>query len=237
MSDAAAEKKAPAPAGSGGGGGGSKILLILVLVNTLSVLGVIGLAVYTKLIFQKPKITEQAERARLEAMKASPTPPPVSGLIEFKQVTVNIAPSGPLPKPGETGEAAAFKGKLHYLTLAFSLEIKDMAQQNVIEELRPRIMDRVLALLGRKSAQDLSTVQGRYILRTQIIDIANDLILNEEDPAPAPASASQSPASEHTASGDGHAAPSGHDAKPAGKPIRLREPLVTNVYFTHFIAQ
>ena len=213
------ESPAQEPAASSGGSKESKLPLILALVNTLAIVAVIGLAVYTRLVFKKPKITEKAERARLEAIKASPSPPPVSGLIEFKQVTLNIAPSGPAPK-NEPGEPSTFKGKLHYLTIAFALEIKDMKQQALIEELRPRIMDRILALLGRKAFQELSTVQGRYILRTQIIDITNDLILTSEDP-PSPSD------------------PSGNAGAESHKNalVKLREPLVTNVFFTQFIAQ
>ena len=213
------ESPAQEPAANTGGSKESKLPLLLALVNTLAIVAVIGLAVYTRLVFKKPKITEKSERARLEAMKASPTPPPVSGLIEFKQVTLNIAPSGPAPK-NEPGETNTFKGKLHYLTIAFALEIKDMKQQSLIEELRPRIMDRILALLGRKTFQELSTVQGRYILRTQIIDITNDLILTSEDSTSTPE-------------------PSGTSGSEGTKSslVKLREPLVTNVFFTQFIAQ
>ena len=85
-------------------GGPSKLPMLLLLVNTVCIIAVIGLAVYTKLIFKHPKITEKGERERLAAIAAAPAPPTKPGTIEFKQMTVNIAPSG---APGAQGEPTA----------------------------------------------------------------------------------------------------------------------------------
>jgi flagellar basal body-associated protein FliL len=168
-------KEAPKEAKPKESGGPSKLPILLALVNTICILGVIGLAVYTKLIFKRPKITEKAERARIEAIAAKPLPPAKTGIVEFKQMTVNIAPSG---GPGGPGEPAAgtSRTKSHYVTLGFVLEIRDEGRKADIEELRPRIMDKILQILGRKQVSDLSTVQGRYLLRSQILDVTNELL-------------------------------------------------------------
>jgi flagellar basal body-associated protein FliL len=156
----------------------SKVSLLLVLLNTVAVLGAVGVAVYTQILFKRPAITEDAERAKIAAAKASPAPPAVSGLIHFEAVTVNIKSTPTNPKPDD-GTAEQIQGKLHYCTLGFSLEMRDMAHQGIIEALRPVIMDRMLSMLGRKNFQELTTVQGRYVLRTQLLDLANELLLKE----------------------------------------------------------
>ena len=161
--------------GAGGGGLASKLPMILALVNTLAILGVIGLAVYTKLIFKKPKVTEAQERARIKAIAEAPKPIPTPALIEFAQMTVNIAPTKSPAATGEGAEGSA-KAKMHYLTLAFMMEIADDKLKVKVEELRPRIMDKMLAVLSRKAFLELSTVQGRWLLRSQFLEITNDLL-------------------------------------------------------------
>jgi flagellar basal body-associated protein FliL len=174
MADHGAEPKKEAK-GGGGGGLASKLPMILALVNTLAILGVIGLAVYTKLLFKKPKVTEAQERARIKAIADAPKPIPTPALIEFTQMTVNIAPTKSPAASGEGAEGSA-KAKMHYLTLAFMLEIADDKLKAKVEELRPRIMDKMLAVLSRKAYIELSTVQGRWLLRSQFLEITNELL-------------------------------------------------------------
>jgi flagellar basal body-associated protein FliL len=73
-------------------------------------------------------------------------------------------------------------------------------------------MDYLLSLLGRKAFADLTTVQGRYLLRSQISEIVNQLVNGEMDEKDTPGKAPQ----HHVGGG---------------------APLVTNVYFTQFIVQ
>jgi flagellar basal body-associated protein FliL len=96
-------------------------------------------------------------------------------MIEFEQMTVNIAPTV-TPGANPEGAPGGGKPKMHYLTMAFTLQIKDDKIKTKVEEIRPRIMDKMLAILSRKQVQDLSTVQGRWLLRSQFLDITNDLL-------------------------------------------------------------
>jgi flagellar basal body-associated protein FliL len=175
MSDHGGAEKKEGTTKGGGGGLKDKLPLLLALLNTLTILGVVGLAVYTKILYQKPKVTEAAERARLKAVASAPKPVPVPAMVEFPQLTINIAPT---LTPAATGEGApgASKPKMHYLTMAFMLKIRDDSLKTKVEELRPRIMDKMLAILSRKQVQELSTVQGRWLLRSQFLEITNDLL-------------------------------------------------------------
>ena len=169
------DAKKEGAAKGGGGGLKDKLPILLALVNTLAILGVVGLAVYTKLIYKKPKVTEAQERARLKAVASAPKPIPTPAMIEFEQMTVNIAPSL-TPAAATEGNPGGGKPKMHYLTMAFTVQIKDDKIKAKVEELRPRIMDKMLAILSRKQLQDLSTVQGRWLLRSQFLEITNDLL-------------------------------------------------------------
>ena len=152
--------------------------LIVALVNTLAVLGVLGLLVYTRMIYKKPQITEAGERQRLASLHASPTPPAAPGLIVFDAVTVNIESMPAVPKAAE-GTARQIEGKLHYVTVGFAIEIRDINKKDQVDILKPIIMDKLLSMLGRKSFSELTTVQGRYILRTHLLDVVNQLLTNE----------------------------------------------------------
>jgi flagellar basal body-associated protein FliL len=74
------------------------------------------------------------------------------------------------------GSAKQISGKLHYVTMAFNLEIRDAELKSLLDEIKPLYMDNLLNMLGRKTYADLTSVQGRYVLRNQIMDLANKLI-------------------------------------------------------------
>jgi flagellar FliL protein len=170
------ESAAPAPAASGSSSGGSKFGLpvIVGLLNTLVLLGALGTAAYTLLMFKRPEITEEQERAKLEALRASPSPAPSTGYIEVPAFSVNIR-STPA-QPGSIGYDPQIAGKLHYVSLGFSLEMKHMDVADDFEVIKPMFMDRLLQLLGKKEFNELTTVQGRYLVRNEIMELANELL-------------------------------------------------------------
>jgi len=156
---------APAAADSASGGGlASKLPLLLALLNTVALLGALGVFAYTKLLFKRPAITEQSERERLAEIHASPLPAAQPALVDFAKVTINL--SSPTPKQ-------------HYVTLAFAVELRDERWKGTLEMLKPHVMDRILSMLGKKLPSELTTVQGRYVLRTQILEHANELMAKE----------------------------------------------------------
>jgi flagellar basal body-associated protein FliL len=186
MSDAKAAEPAAAEADTGPKP--SKIPLILGALNTLVILGAVGMLSYTKLVYKRPQITEDAERDRLAAEKASPKPTINTGYVAFEPVTINISPSPPNLKPAD-GTAGQIQGKLHYATIGFSLELNNIGRKDEVEALRPMIADQFLALVGRKQFHELTSVQGRYVLKTQLIEIVNGLSAKRlpagaEDPGP-----------------------------------------------------
>ena len=161
---------------SAGGSGGSKFGLpvLIGLVNTLVLLGALGVAAYTLIVFKRPEITEEQERAKFEAMRASPSPAPSTGFIEVPVFSVNIrtTPS----QPGSLNYDPQIAGKLHYASLGFSLELKHMQVLDDFEVIKPIFMDRLLQLMGKKEFNELTTVQGRYVLRNEIMELANELL-------------------------------------------------------------
>lgn len=150
------------------------------LFNSICILAALGFLAYTKLVHKKPPITEASERARLAAKMRVQTPQSQSGTIVFESVTVNIRTNPNEPKPAP-GTANQIKGKLHYATVGFALEVRDEAKKEKVEGVRPVLIDNVLSMLGRKSFNELTTVQGRYLLRNQILDTANKLIAKNEE--------------------------------------------------------
>ena len=148
--------------------------LLLAAFNSLVALGLVGLMFYIKMVYKRPAITEDGERMRLTKMHEKKMEVVVPGLIAFEPITVNIAAQPPNPKPAD-GTARQLAGKLHYATVGFALELRDAEQKDMIESLRPVIIDRMLNLLGHKAFHELTTPQGRYVLRSQILDLTNQM--------------------------------------------------------------
>lgn len=144
--------------------------LILAAANGLFVLAVLGFAAYSKLVFKRPAITEQQERAKLSSNVLQKKEEP--GTVKFDQVTVNIA-SHPKNPEGAPGSERQLQGKLHYVTFEFTLEIRNKDKAHKIDEIREVYMDEILSTIGRKSFDELNSVQGRFLFRTQLQDIAN----------------------------------------------------------------
>lgn len=165
------------PAGDAGAssGGGSKTPIILALLNTVAALAALGTFVYTRVMFERPPITEQAERARLQQAHAKPERKPEEGMISYEKITVNIRPEPGAPEPAP-GTSEQIKGKVHYATVEMSLEVLDLNRREELDKVKAVLMDRILYVLGKKSFHELVTVQGRFVLRSEIMEIANGLL-------------------------------------------------------------
>jgi flagellar FliL protein len=142
-----------------------KIPLILGLVNTIAIVVVLALFVYTKLIFKRPAITESMERAKLSANneKAVLTQTGKRGFVPLDPITANLDPY----------TDAEGKQKTHYVSLAMSIEVRDEKEIYRFEEIKPFIQDQIIQQIGKKTFDDLNQVQGRYLFRSLIIDAAN----------------------------------------------------------------
>jgi flagellar basal body-associated protein FliL len=156
---------------------------ILVLLNTVALLGVLGLAVYTKILYKRPKITEEASRAALEKEQAHQAI--LSGankvLVKFDQIEANL-------KPSQIG--AAVEGgppvqlKPHFVTMVMSLEILDPSFEPKMKEVTPKFTDQLLQAMGQTTVDELASVQGRFILRSKISGMMNDLLRTSKNDPP-----------------------------------------------------
>ena len=143
----------------------------------------LGMFVYTRVLFKRPPITEAQERERLLKTKVEPKAMINPGLMHFDPVTVNIKAS-----PEELRAAASQSNDTpqHYVTIGFSLELRDIGEQKMVDGLRPRVVDIVLSSLSKRTYGELVTVQGRYVLRTEMIDKINELFeIKGKPPGPA----------------------------------------------------
>ena len=144
----------------------SKLPLLLVLLNTLAILGALGLMFYTQMVYKRPTITESAERKKLEdTEKEILVGEP--GQIAFEKMTVNIKPAEATPGNPK---------KLHYASFAFHMEFRDLSDQQNFETVRTKFMDQLIEHIGRKTFKELTSVQGRYLLRAELVDVGNALI-------------------------------------------------------------
>jgi flagellar basal body-associated protein FliL len=156
----------------------SKVFLIISLLNVVAMLGACSFFAYSKLFFKRNAITDERERERLSSLLAKPQAQAVPTFVKWDPLSVNIQTSPVQPKPAD-GTAQQIEGKLHYVTLALAMEIQDEPRRVVVEELKPFILDQLILLLGKKQFHELSTVQGRYILSSQILDMVNQIILSK----------------------------------------------------------
>ena len=142
-----------------------KIGLILGLVNTLAIAAVLGLFVYTKLIFKRPAITEDKERARIAKVEsAAPVSKPSDRvLMPLDPVTVNL----------DGYQGADGKPKTHYASLTLSLEVRSEQDRAKVNEAKPAILDHIIQNLSKRKFEELNQVQGRYVFKSQVIDDAN----------------------------------------------------------------
>jgi len=175
-----AEETAPEEGAKPASGGGLKALLgnlpvMVGLLSSLATLGTLGFVAYAKLIFKRPPITEYSERQRLELRKKQKVEVFNPGYIKFEKFLAHIKPEGLEPRfAGESRSGS--HPKLRYLSVAFVLEVGDESQASKIEDVKPQFMDALISTLGRKTYAELNTLQGRYLLRNEIVDQANELV-------------------------------------------------------------
>lgn len=155
--------------------GGISVGLLLGIVNTLLVLVALGVLVYTRVLFKRPPITEEGERQRISQRKTQVQSPFKPGILQLEPVTVNIRafPTGPLPAEGKTSQ---MQGKIHFVKANIALELRNIDEKAKVDDVRAVIMDKLLTLIGNKSFDEVTTVQGRYILRNDIMEMINKVI-------------------------------------------------------------
>lgn len=137
-----------------------KVSFLLIALNLIAVLAAGGSLVYTRIIFKKPVITETSERKKLFEKKKVVAEVHEAGYLTFEQTSFNLQP---------------YEGKLHYLNTTFSIQVVDASKLGDLEFLKPLILDRLQIDLIKKPFHELTTVQGRFVLKNQILDLGNKL--------------------------------------------------------------
>lgn len=154
-------------------------LPILPIVNIIAILGTAGFAYYSKISYKRPAILEEKERERISSENSTPKVAGAHAEVKFGPIMANISSYPEKPRPAD-GTQEQLEGKLHYVTLSFSMEIRDESLLETIESIRPIFLDRLNRIVGKKSFQDLTSVQGRYLLQSDLIDAANQLAAPSE---------------------------------------------------------
>lgn len=154
----------------------SKLPLILGLLNTLALVAAAGTFAYTRILFKRPEITESQERAKIQAQLDKPPAPEVPELVSFEPRTLNLKSD----RGSDTAPAApGLPGIPRYAKIGFAIEIRDTSFKDRVEAARPQILDLLLQHMGRRAVNEINTVQGRYQLKTQLIESFNGLIAQE----------------------------------------------------------
>ncbi|NDF13898.1 hypothetical protein EB061_01055 [bacterium] len=145
-----------------------KIGFILGLLNTVAIAAVLGLFVYTKLIFKRPPITESKERAKIAQKAEAPAAVDRSKtvMVPLDPVTVNL----------DTYAGADGKPKTHIVSMNLALEIVNEKARERVDSSKPAILDRIIQNLGKRKFEELNQVQGRYVFKSQVIDDANEYL-------------------------------------------------------------
>ncbi len=155
-------------------GPGLGLATILGALNALILLAAVGVTVYTKILYKPVPITEKDERESIKKKAETLESDSPRGAIEFKSFTTNIKATKLPPKVGAPPDQDGLH--LHYATISMVLETRAQGGEATFEEVRPKFMDLLIQLLGKKSMEELGSVQGRFVLRNEILDLANTLL-------------------------------------------------------------
>jgi flagellar basal body-associated protein FliL len=147
--------------------------LILGLLNTVSLFGLLGAVVYTQVLYERPRITEKTERKKIEQEFAKPPVETKRALLTFEPIQANLRPS-PIGVRVPGGPPQQMKP--HFVTMTLSLELTDEKMESTVRERLPQFQDQLLRQLGETRIDEVSTVQGRFLLRSKIAGIMNHLI-------------------------------------------------------------
>lgn len=160
-----AEKKpaeaapAPAVAAPAAPSGGKPILFIALAVFNMLVVAGVGAMIYLnkKKEMAQPKIDKVIE-GEVEAQKTeSETPTFIGKLIPLETFLVNLA--------GSRGQKLA--------KINMELEVNNDEVQKEIEKIKPKIRDIIIIVLSSKTYEQVSTREGKDVLREEIKDKVN----------------------------------------------------------------
>jgi len=140
----------------------NKILIILIGVFLLIVVAMGGgfFMMWNKMSSMNVQNSEDAEIA-METEEEVETMGPTKKLETF---IVNLAD----------------KGGTRYLRVSMDLELENEEGVKVVEKRLPKIRDAILMILPTKKYEDIDTVEGKSVLRNEILTKLNELMKPEE---------------------------------------------------------
>lgn len=146
--------EAKAEAAPAGGGSKKKLIIIIVAVLILAIGG--GAGAFFMLKGQDTSAEHEEEPVKKKSKKKKKeVGPPV--YVPVEPFTVNLQP--------EEGE--------QYLQLAFTLQVGDAEQSEVIKNNMPKVRSRILLLLSSKKASEINTPEGKQALSKEILEQVN----------------------------------------------------------------
>jgi flagellar protein FliL len=147
--------EAKAEAAPAGGGSKKKLIIIIVAVLILAIGGGAGAFFMLKGHDSASAEHEEEPVKKKSKKKKKEAGPPV--YVPVEPFTVNLQP--------EEGE--------QYLQLAFTLQVGDAEQSEVIKNNMPKVRSRILLLLSSKKASEINTPEGKQALSKEILEQVN----------------------------------------------------------------
>jgi len=142
---------------------GGKLKLIIIVLLLLIILGVLGGVAYT--LFLKPKPEETEEMAKPQK-KAAPKKEKKEGtgigaLYPLENFIVNMADAG----------------GTRYLRVTLQLELDDTKKfVEALDMRKPQLRDAILTVLASKRYEEVSSAQGKLILKQELLRRLNSLV-------------------------------------------------------------
>ncbi len=135
-----------------------KKLIIIIVIAVLGVLVLAGGGYFGYKMLSDKDNGENAEPEHEEAAAATGTV-----MVAFDPFILNLADRG------------------RYLKLAIQVELSDQKHENVIDVKLPQLRDAIIMLISDKSAQSISSAEGKFQLKEEILYRLNYVIgLNED---------------------------------------------------------
>ncbi len=151
-------KQKDAAEGTAGEEKKSKMGLLIIMVLVLLLLGGGGVAVWLFVLRTPPPTAEELAAAQVATKKKEPEILPVFALRPF---VVNLAD----------------KNARRYLKVSMKLELSNEDLVDEMEKRRAQVRDVILTLLSSKTAKEVSSMEGKFLLRQDIIKRVNTFLV------------------------------------------------------------
>lgn len=96
------------------------------------------------------------------------------------EVEEDVETMGPTKKLETFIVNLADKGGTRYLRVSMDLELENEEAVKVVEKRLPKIRDAILMILPTKKYEDIGTVEGKSVLRNEMLTKLNELMKPEE---------------------------------------------------------